>query len=468
MRLLLLLLISGCGVAPGDPPSALQVPPSFCGDGIADPGEACDDGPDNSDSSADACRLDCRVPACGDGVADRGEDCDDGNPWGGDGCSPACVEETGALEEEPNDNPNVANPLNPGAWVRGNAPAGDIDCFRFQVQGDGWVAADVRGIDGAHCPADAVLSLHGPDGTWLAQGTRGEGGCAAIDPVLDTGARFLQAGSWSLCVQGLLGGAIPGYEVGVEVGEGSCDLQGLPIDPLEDPDADGILNRCDEDDDADGVADVDDNCPRVPNGPDMDGLMVDGSGWIKHWLTIGEWHGLETTNDCRPSLDNVLGDDAAAVPRIGDVVDDLPWLPWSNEGRRIRFLDRYGGDTPREVYAVTWIDSPIEQDVVLSSGVDDGYFAWLNGELVADVHSCQGTNVDQFQQQVTLEAGWNRLMFKVRDQGGGWGMFVRFLGPDGPLTDLGVSMTPDGPWLNDQTDLDGDGVGDVCDDTPAG
>jgi cysteine-rich repeat protein len=98
-----------------------------CGDAILDDGEDCDDGPNNSDSRADACRTDCTearcgddvidsgeacdeganngfgrctlgcivVPICGDGVADAPEQCDDGNDNPGDGCD-NCV-----LEREP-------------------------------------------------------------------------------------------------------------------------------------------------------------------------------------------------------------------------------------------------------------------------------------------------------------------------------------------------------------------------------
>ena len=50
----------------------------FCGDGILDQGEACDDGELNSDENPDACRMNCALPSCGDGVTDDGEECDDG------------------------------------------------------------------------------------------------------------------------------------------------------------------------------------------------------------------------------------------------------------------------------------------------------------------------------------------------------------------------------------------------------
>jgi MYXO-CTERM domain-containing protein len=77
-----------------DPP---RVPK--CGDGVVDPGEACDEGAKNSDSAKDACRTSCKKAACGDGVVDTGEACDDGNAKSGDGCEPDCTK----TKEAPSD-----------------------------------------------------------------------------------------------------------------------------------------------------------------------------------------------------------------------------------------------------------------------------------------------------------------------------------------------------------------------------
>ena len=62
----------------------------YCGDGIVDEGEACDDGQANA-LAPDACRPDCTLPVCGDGVTDGGEVCDDGNGDDTDGCVQGCV-----------------------------------------------------------------------------------------------------------------------------------------------------------------------------------------------------------------------------------------------------------------------------------------------------------------------------------------------------------------------------------------
>ena len=62
----------------------------FCGDGAIDPGEACDDGPDNGPGNA--CNADCSLNVCGDGVIGPGEGCDNGVQNGpGNACTATCT-----------------------------------------------------------------------------------------------------------------------------------------------------------------------------------------------------------------------------------------------------------------------------------------------------------------------------------------------------------------------------------------
>ncbi|HEY8379365.1 MAG TPA: DUF4215 domain-containing protein [Nannocystis sp.] len=62
----------------------------FCGDGVTQAGEECDDGNTND---GDGCSAACAVEKCGDGVIQGDEACDDGNTLDGDGCSAACTVE---------------------------------------------------------------------------------------------------------------------------------------------------------------------------------------------------------------------------------------------------------------------------------------------------------------------------------------------------------------------------------------
>ena len=86
---------------PDDPRAEVEVGVPVdqpCGNGVLDEGEECDEGPRNSDTLADRCRRDCRLPRCGDGVRDTAEECDEGDR-NGDGTS-ACSEGCRVVVEE--------------------------------------------------------------------------------------------------------------------------------------------------------------------------------------------------------------------------------------------------------------------------------------------------------------------------------------------------------------------------------
>jgi cysteine-rich repeat protein len=71
--------------------SASSIADTYCGNGLREEFEQCDDGARNSDTLPDSCRTDCLRPLCGDTVTDYGEECDDGNDILGDGCTPLCT-----------------------------------------------------------------------------------------------------------------------------------------------------------------------------------------------------------------------------------------------------------------------------------------------------------------------------------------------------------------------------------------
>ena len=468
LPLLLTLLLCACPseepVEPDDDDDTTVEPvPSGCGDGIVDVDEECDDGEANSDTGPDACRTDCFAAHCGDEVMDSGEDCDDGTAWGGDGCTPICTVEDGQLESEPNDTTSEAEAWD-GGLVHGAIEAGDVDCFHLDVASCQSVQAQLVG----ECPLPGTLALHDPDGSAVATGSPAADGCALLDPEQSPGARYVPDGTWTVCVSGLIGGDVPFYALEITL----VEPDGTPyvVADGDDPDLDGLPDKCDLDRDGDGVDNDDDNCPDFPNGPDMAPLTPSADGFIRQWLSAGPYTGTESAQDCLPSDDNLVAeDDALAMPALGEPAGDLIWTVLWSDGDRIEYLDDYGHvGAPREVYNAAYVYSATARDLTLGLGPDDGARVWFNGEVVMDEAGCQGTVVDYFTAEVSLLEGWNTLLVKVRDQGGGWGNYARFLDDGTPVTDLEISLSPDGPWINDQTDQDGDGQGDVCDSTPLG
>ena len=82
-----------------------MINPPYCGNGIKDPGDQCDDGNyESGDGCSSSCNheggFNCAVtnnytttvcfPNCGDGALVKGEECDDDNNISGDGCSANC------------------------------------------------------------------------------------------------------------------------------------------------------------------------------------------------------------------------------------------------------------------------------------------------------------------------------------------------------------------------------------------
>lgn len=66
-----------------------------CGDGVTQPEEACDGGPEPTGGYGECAKGCVLGPHCGDGKVQPGyEECDDGNTTPKDGCSPACKIET--------------------------------------------------------------------------------------------------------------------------------------------------------------------------------------------------------------------------------------------------------------------------------------------------------------------------------------------------------------------------------------
>jgi hypothetical protein len=313
-----------------------------------------------------------------------------------------------------------------------------------------------------------ALELHNEAGDVSASGSTSDTACAVLDPDTAEGARFLAAGDWTLCLSSPTDSPMDAWALAIDVLDREDTDYSLPDG--EDPDGDGIPDRCDTDDDGDGIPDEDDLCPDIPDGPGAPALTVSSGGFLQTWLAAGPYTGTTSTNRCRPSDDTLVhpSDDALAEPALAGAAGSLIWTTLSSSSDRVDFLADYGSvGAPREVYTAAWVRGTPGAAVV-ALGPDDGVRVWFDGAEVLDVSGCQGTNIDQFQADVTFSGDWQLLLVKVRDQGGGWGNYTRFLDTSGsPITSLEVSLTPDGSPLP-STDTDGDGLGDACDPTPAG
>jgi len=100
------------------------------------------------------------------------------------------------------------------------------------------------------------------------------------------------------------------------------------------------------------------------------------------------------------------------------------------------FVNLAGLVEPNEqaiAYGLAYVFSSEDRKAHLLIGSDDGVRIWLNNELVHSNPAYRGAYPDQDTIPVELKEGWNTLLVKVLQGGGGWGFYVRFIDPEGIL-----------------------------------
>ncbi|HRI09069.1 MAG TPA: DUF4215 domain-containing protein [Nannocystaceae bacterium] len=178
-------------------------PDPFCGDGVMDPGEECDEGAANSDTGS--CTSACKLPVCGDGFVQAGEACDDGNDDNGDGCVSGCVAASCG-----------DGYVGPGEACDDPDPQVCTASCALPSCGDGVVQGAEECDDGNGDDTDACLST-------CLKATCGDGAVYAGVEACDDGNAVESDGCTSLCEPPACDDGIKsGSESDVDCG-GSCD-----------------------------------------------------------------------------------------------------------------------------------------------------------------------------------------------------------------------------------------------------
>lgn len=84
-------------------------------------------------------------------------------------------------------------------------------------------------------------------------------------------------------------------------------------------------------------------------------------------------------------------------------------------------------------YALTYAYSKNARLADLLVGSDDQVAVWINGKEVHRNNVSRGAFADSDIVPCELQAGWNEVLCKIGQSGGGWGLFLRFNDPSGSL-----------------------------------
>ncbi|MBM3211559.1 hypothetical protein FJZ33_05020 [Candidatus Poribacteria bacterium] len=94
-------------------------------------------------------------------------------------------------------------------------------------------------------------------------------------------------------------------------------------------------------------------------------------------------------------------------------------------------------------YALVDVISPNDRKAQLRIGSDDGVKVWLNGQIVWTNPSPRSLQIDQDIVPIELKKGRNRLLFKVDQGDGNWGLAARITDENGQALDDLQYIRPD-------------------------
>jgi hypothetical protein len=121
-------------------------------------------------------------------------------------------------------------------------------------------------------------------------------------------------------------------------------------------------------------------------------------------------------------------------PNDGDAGLDKPFLDetrppgkWRKieSGDMLDFLPLFDRRHEGVAYAHVFVHAPERRAARLWFGSDDGVKMWVNGSPVFARHEHRACAPDQDRVDVVLSKGWNRVLFKVDQGGGAWGVTLR-------------------------------------------
>ncbi|HUT31948.1 MAG TPA: HEAT repeat domain-containing protein [Planctomycetota bacterium] len=142
-------------------------------------------------------------------------------------------------------------------------------------------------------------------------------------------------------------------------------------------------------------------------------------GFITTWMASGPYKGGKTS---------IVHD-----PEKPDA-KDIKWKLVAATGQQPGFVDlnkELGAPGDCAGYLKCQVSSPKEQPAVLECGSDDGIKIWLNGTVVHDKDVPRSFALNEDKVKITLKEGWNPLLVKVVNGGGGWEAAVRLTAPEG-------------------------------------
>ena len=162
--------------------------------------------------------------------------------------------------------------------------------------------------------------------------------------------------------------------------------------------------------------------------PAIDSLrLVPGARYIRTW-----WIAPPLAANAGGTVEDVMPAEATWLAADFDPAG-RGWKQVTSGGDGIDLNHHVSSQAPMLAYLMVFVHSPNARTSHALLGSDDGVRVWANGALVWSHALHRPMTPDQDQFDVPLQAGWNRLLVKVKNDDGGYGVMLRLADPDHAL-----------------------------------
>lgn len=157
----------------------------------------------------------------------------------------------------------------------------------------------------------------------------------------------------------------------------------------------------------------------------------DNNGYIRNWLLNGPYR----ENDGHARLDKAfIANEQNVRPTSGTTSSNNLWFKAPSSDLVLNLnsaLDTAGSmqngyANNVTTYAHSYIYSSVNMEAKIKIGSDDGVKLWLNSALIETFYGDRGITVDSDIFNINLKKGWNSLLLKVANNGGGYSLSARF------------------------------------------
>ena len=169
--------------------------------------------------------------------------------------------------------------------------------------------------------------------------------------------------------------------------------------------------------------------------------------FISDWFILGPFANPRITERKRLGLDSVYTPETVAdtgMEYSGVGGKPIRWkYVRTNPYGYMPLRDHLYPNEQVVTYAMTWVWSETERNILLMVGTDDGGKVFFNDKLVYRYLGLRVAIPDQVSIPVHVMKGWNKLLMKVENNLGGYGFYARFIDPDNTLVTSAMKTLPE-------------------------